>query len=187
MLFRAIVPESHDAAAALRTFGLDASLAKYGGTWAEGHPFYELVTAGALRDKITTFRIARFHLLRPARFWKHIKMMLGSAFLLRDFYSNFERAAGYPRAERSQAFSAWSGFHKYVLEPIARWLLIALVLCAAGWHGRGRARGSQGATSSLAPSCSPVARRRCSPSCWATAGTTSSTFTFSICCSMRAW
>jgi hypothetical protein len=131
MVFRAIVPESHDAAADLKTFGLDPSLAKYGGTWAEGHPFYELVTGGAFHDKITTFRIARFYLLRPARFWKHIKVMLGSAFLLRDFYGNFEKAAGDPRAARSEAFSAWSGFHKNVLEPFARWIFFGLVVCAA--------------------------------------------------------
>jgi len=131
MVFRSIVPESHDAAADLRTFGLDPSLANYGGTWAEGHPFYELVTGGAFRDKITTVRIARFYLLRPARFWKHIKVMLGSAFLLRDFYGNFEKAAGYPRATRSQSFSAWSEFHQNALEPFARWMFFVLLLSAA--------------------------------------------------------
>jgi hypothetical protein len=132
MVFRAIVPESHDPGADLRTLGLDPALAKYGGTFAEGHPFYELVTGGAFRDRITPWRIARFYLLRPARFWKHIKVMLGSAFLLRDFYGNFEKAAGYPMAAKSQAFSAWSGFHRKVLEPLARGLFFVLLICPAG-------------------------------------------------------
>jgi hypothetical protein len=135
MVFRAIVPESHDAAADLQTFGLDPSLAKYGGTWAEGHPFYELVTGGAFHDKITTFRIVRFYLLRPARFWKHIKVMLASAFLLRDFYGNFEKAAGYPRATQSHAFSVWSELHKNLLEPLARWIFFGLLLSGAALGG----------------------------------------------------
>lgn len=128
MVFRAIIPESHDAAADLRTLGLDPALAKYGGTWAEGHPFYELVTGGAFRDKITPWRIARFYLLRPARFWKHIKVMLGSAFVMRDFYGNFEKAEGYGAAARSQAFAVWSGFHRSVLERGARLLFFLLLI-----------------------------------------------------------
>ncbi|HKE29586.1 MAG TPA: hypothetical protein VKB88_44865 [Bryobacteraceae bacterium] len=131
MVFRAIIPESHDPAADLRTFGLDPGLAKYSGTFAEGHPFYELVAAGAFRDHITPFRIASFYLTRPARFWKHIKVMLSSAFLLRDFYGNFEKSAGLPIAARSQAFSAWSDFHKKVLEHAARAILFVLLLSPA--------------------------------------------------------
>ena len=131
MVFRAIVPESHDPAADLRTLGLDPALAKYGGTWAEGHPFYELVTGGAFRDRITPWRITRFYLARPARFWKHIKVMLGSAFLLRDFYGNFEKAAGNGVAARSQAFAVWSGFHQNVLERVARALFFVLLICPA--------------------------------------------------------
>ena len=136
MVFRSIVPESHDPAADLRTLGLDPALAKYGGTFAEGHPFYELVTGGAFRDRITPWRIARFYLLRPARFWKHTKVMLGSAFVMRDFYGNFEKAAGYPVAARSQAFSLWSGFHANVFERGARPLFFLLVLCppALAWR-----------------------------------------------------
>ena len=132
MVFRSIVPESHHPGADLQTLGLDPSLAKYGGTWAEGHPFYELVTSGAFREKITPLTIARFYLLRPARLWKHIKVMLGSAFLLRDFYGNFEKSAGRGVAARSQAFSLWSRFHAACLERAARPLFFLLLLCPLG-------------------------------------------------------
>ena len=89
------------------------------------------MTGGAFRGKITTFTIARFYLLRPARFWKHIKVMLGSAFVLRDFYGNFEKAAGYPPATRSRAFSLWSQFHAVWLERASRPLFFLLLLCPA--------------------------------------------------------
>ena len=130
MVFRAIIPESHRPAADLQVLGLDPGLAKYGGTWAEGHPFYELVTEGAFRSKITPFTIARFYLLRPARFWKHIKVMLGAAFLLRDFYGNYEKSTGYPPATRSREFSLWSRFHAAVLERASRPWFFLLLLCA---------------------------------------------------------
>lgn len=136
MVFRAIVPESHHPAEDLQILGLDPSLAKYGGTWAEGHPFYELVTGGAFNEKITPFTIARFYLLRPARFWKHIKVMLGSAFLLRDFYGNFEKSAGYPPATRSRAFSFWSQFHAVWLARAALVVFFVLLLgpVALAWR-----------------------------------------------------
>jgi hypothetical protein len=137
MVFRAIVPESKNPAADLQVLGLDPGLAKYGGTWAEGHPFYELVKSGAFRKQITPFTMARFFLLRPARFWKHIKVMLGSAFELRDFYGNFEKGAGYPRAARSSAFSLWSQFHAGALSRAVRPLFFLLLVCpmavAVGW------------------------------------------------------
>jgi hypothetical protein len=130
MVFRAIIPESHHPGEDLQVLGLDPQLAKYGGTWAEGHPFYELVNGGAFHSKITPFKIALFYLLRPARFWKHIKVMLGAAFLLRDFYGNYEKSTGYPPATRSQAFSLWSRFHAAVLERASRPLFFALLVCA---------------------------------------------------------
>jgi hypothetical protein len=132
MVFRSIIPESKDPAADLRVLGLDPELAKYGGTWAEGHPFYELVTGGAFRNRITPFTIARFYLMRPARFWRHIKVMLGSAFVLRDFYGNFEKGAGYPAAARSSAFSLWSQFHQNSLSRAGRLIFFLLLLCPAG-------------------------------------------------------
>jgi hypothetical protein len=141
MVFRSIVPESHHPQADLASFGLDPNLAKYGGTWAEGHPFYELVTGGAFRKQITPFTIARFYLLRPARLWKHIKVMLGSAFLLRDFYGNFEKSTGYPAATRSMRFSLWSGFHEKALKPAARWIFFLLLTgIPAAIYCRRRAR-----------------------------------------------
>ena len=132
MVFRAIVPESRNPGADLRVLGLDPDLAKYGGTWANGHPFYELVTRGAFRRQITPFTIAGFFLARPARFWKHIKVMLPSALELRDFYGNFEKSAGYPAAARSQAFSLWSQFHAQSLARIGRLIFFLLVLCPLG-------------------------------------------------------
>jgi hypothetical protein len=132
MVFRAIIPESKNPAADLRVLGLDPGLAKYGGTWAEGHPFYELVTSGVFRKQVTPFTIARFYLLRPARFWKHIKVMLGSAFDLRDFYGNFEKGEGFPAAARSHAFSLWSQFHRNSLARAGKLIFFLLVLCPIG-------------------------------------------------------
>jgi len=130
MLFRSIIPESQDPAADLATFGLDPSLARYRGTWAEGQPFYAMVTAGIFDRQATPFAIARFYLLRPARLWKHLKVMLRSTFLLRDFYGNFEKAAGYPPATQSRAFTAWSAFHTHVLARAGRGILFLLLLAA---------------------------------------------------------
>jgi len=132
MVFRSIIPESKNPAADLRILGLDPGLAKFGGTWAGGHPFDELVAGGAFRKQITPFTIARFYLLRPARFWKHIKVMLSSAFWLRDYYGNFEKRAGYPPAARSHAFSLWSQFHETWLLRAGRLAFFLLLLCPIG-------------------------------------------------------
>jgi hypothetical protein len=61
--------------------------------------------------------------------------MLGSAFLLRDFYGNFEKSAGRGIAARSQAFSLWSRFHAAWLERAARpiFFLLLLSMSAIAW------------------------------------------------------
>lgn len=129
MVFSAILVESKDPRADLRTLGLDPDLARYAGTgaWTEGTVFPKLVASGALGEKVTIFTVERFYLLRPARLWRHLKAALPKITFLRpEWYGNFEPSAGLPPAALSQRFNLWSGFHEHVLPRLSKWIVFAL-------------------------------------------------------------
>jgi hypothetical protein len=131
MIFAAILPESHDPGADLRTLGLDPELVRYTGTgaWSAGTGFPELVMTPAFRA-ITSFTVARFYLLRPARMWRRTKAVLPKITFMRpEWYGNFEPSAGVPPAALSRAFTLWSGFHEHILPAFSKLLLFGL----GGW------------------------------------------------------
>ena len=132
MTFSAILVESKNPRADLRTLGLDPDLARYAGTgaWTEGTAFPQLAASGALGEKVTIFTVLRFYLLRPARLWRHLKAMLPKITFLRpEWYGNFEPSAGVPPAALSEKLNLWSGFHEHVLPRFSKWIVFALAAC----------------------------------------------------------
>lgn len=149
VLFMSIVPESKTPEADLSALGLDPELAKFSGTgaWTPRTAMYDLARTGALGDRVTPGTVVRFYLVRPARMWRHAKVMLPIAFSLRpEWCGNFERSAGRPPGAKSSSFSLWSVFHERVLTWIGKaivvMLLIAPVILIVEWirspeRGRG--------------------------------------------------
>jgi hypothetical protein len=133
-MFLAILPESRNPSADLKAFGLQPALAEYSGTgaWSPGSAFQGMVESGLIGNQITHAAIARFYLQRPARIWRHAKILLPIAFSLRpEWCGNFERTAGHPPGARSAAFTLWSGFHQQVLRRIGKLILILLFFSPA--------------------------------------------------------
>jgi len=131
MIFSGILPESKTPEADLRSLGLDPQLAKYSGTgaWSPRTYFPQMAASGVLQ-RVNTFSVLRFYLMRPARMWRRLHGLLPKiTFLRRDWYGNFEPAAGLPPAAQSRAFTLWSGFHQQVLPSFSKWIVFAL----AGW------------------------------------------------------
>jgi hypothetical protein len=131
MIFRAVLPESKSPAEDLKALGLDPQLARYAGTaaWSAGTHFDALAASGTL-DRVNNFTVLRFYLLRPARMWRRVRMVLPKITFLRgEWYGNFEPSSGMPPAALSQAFNLWSGFHEHVLPRFTRIILLAL----CGW------------------------------------------------------
>jgi hypothetical protein len=135
MVFSAVLVESKDPRADLRTLGLDPDLARYAGTgaWTAGTAFPELAASGTLGAKVTIFTVERFYLLRPARLWRHLKATLPKITFLRpEWYGNFEASAGLPPATLSEKFNVWSGFHEHVLPKFSKWIVFALAAWPLG-------------------------------------------------------
>jgi hypothetical protein len=143
MVFSGILADSKNPAADLRVLGLDPQLAKYAGTgaWSAGTDFPEVAASGVLQ-RVNTFTVLRFYLLRPARMWRRLHRLLPTITYLRwHGYGNFEPSAGLPPSAQSRAFTLWSGFHEHVLPPVNQWIVFALAgwpLLAAGRWLRGR-------------------------------------------------
>jgi hypothetical protein len=140
VLFMSIVPESKTPDADLNALGLDPELVKFSGTgaWTPRTAMYDLARTGALGDRVTPGTVARFYLARPARMWRHARIMLPIAFLLRpEWCGNYERSAGHPPGARSYSFSLWSAFHERILGRAAKanvvLLLIAPFILIAMW------------------------------------------------------
>ena len=90
---------------------------------------YDLARTGALGDRVTPVAVARFYLARPARMWRHAKVMLPIAFSLRpEWCGNFEQSAGRPAGAKSGSFSLWSAFHERVLARAAKAILVMLLI-----------------------------------------------------------
>jgi len=129
MVFAAVLPESKDPRADLRALGLDPRLAQYSGTgaWSPKTAFPELAFSGVLEQRVTTFTVLRFYLLRPARLWRHLHTVLPQAMSLRlEGYGNFEPSADLPPRTLSHAFGLWSAFHERVLAHCGKWIVFAL-------------------------------------------------------------
>jgi hypothetical protein len=140
MIFGAVLPESKDPQADLRALGLDPQLAKYAGTgaWSAGTGFPQVAASGVLQ-RVNTFTVLRFYLLRPARLWRRLHGLLPRiAFLRWSGYGNFEPSAGLPPAAQSRAFTLWSGFHERILPFVNKWIVFALaawpLLAARQWY-----------------------------------------------------
>ena len=95
-----------------------------------GNGFDELTARGVIGHRVTLATLARFYLARPARLWRHVHSLLPTALTLRTHYGNFKISAGYPPMTRSGAFSLWSGVHRRVLSPLAKWILFSFLLPA---------------------------------------------------------
>jgi hypothetical protein len=139
-MFLAILPESRNPSADLKTMELEAGFVKYSGTgaWSPGSGFHEMVASGLIGNKITHLAIGTFYLRHPARIWRHAKILLPIAFSLRpEWCGNFERTAGRAPGARSTAFTLWSSFHEQVLRRIGGPILILLffspAIAAAAW------------------------------------------------------
>jgi hypothetical protein len=131
MVFSGILGDSKDPGADLRALGLDPQLAKYAGTgaWSAGTYFPQMAASGALQ-RVNTFTVLRFYLLRPLRMWRRLHGLLPQITFLRwHGYGNFEPSAGLPPSAQSRGFTLWSGFHERVLPPVNKWIVFAL----AGW------------------------------------------------------
>jgi hypothetical protein len=129
MVFSGILGDSKDPAADLRALGLDPQLARYAGTgaWSAGTYFPEMAASRVL-ERVNTFTVLRFYLLRPARMWRRLHGLLPQiTFLRRGTYGNFEPSAGLPPGAQSRAFTLWSGFHEHVLPPVNKWIVFGLV------------------------------------------------------------
>lgn len=73
--------------------------------------------------------LARFYLQRPARMWRHAKVMLPVVFFLRpEWCGNFEKSAGFAPGSKSRSFSLWSMLHERLLSRIGKAILIALLI-----------------------------------------------------------
>jgi hypothetical protein len=131
LLFLSVIPESRNPAADLQALGLDWRLqdSSRTGAWSPDTRYPELETTGDIGAKVTQFRLLRFYLARPARFWRHIQAKLPTAMLMRPPYGNFEPDAGPPHLSR--AFALWSDFHEHVLQRVAKWILFLLLAPAA--------------------------------------------------------
>jgi hypothetical protein len=147
MLFTAILGESKNPAADLKTLGLNPELDKFAGTgaWSPGAPFYDTVASGVVGKRVTSATIAGFFLSHPSRVWRHIGKVLPQAFSLRPPYGNFERSAGKPPGAHSRSFSLWSWFHERCPRRIGVMILIVLPMSLAvgalAWvRARDRAR-----------------------------------------------
>ena len=128
MIFSGILGDSKTPAADLRALGLDPQLARYAGTgaWTPGTYFPQMAAAGTLQ-RVNTFAVLRFYLLRPARMWRRLHGLLPKiTFLSNDWYGNFEPSSGLPPAAHSRAFRVWSTLHERVLPAVNKWLLFAL-------------------------------------------------------------
>jgi hypothetical protein len=129
MIFMAVLPESKNPSEDLRALGLDPQLVRFSGTgaWSPGTAFPDTKLTGDIGTTVTFFTVFRFYLLRPARFWRHVKSILPRAMWLRpEWCGNFELDAGFAPGARSTSFSLWSRFHEGVLTPLARWILFGL-------------------------------------------------------------
>ena len=129
MVFSGILGDSKDPAADLRALGLDPQLARYAGTgaWSAGTYFPEMAASRVL-ERVNTFTVLRFYLLRPARMWRRLHGLLPQVtFLRRGTYGNFEPSAGLPPGAQSRAFTLWSGFHEHILPPMNKWMVFGLV------------------------------------------------------------
>jgi hypothetical protein len=131
VVFSGILGDSKDPAADLRALGLDPQLAKYAGTGAwTPNTYYPQMAASGVLQRVSTFTVLGFYLLRPARMWRRLHALLPTiTFLRRNWYGNFEPSAGLPPAAQSRAFTVWSGFHEHVLPAVNKWIVFAL----AGW------------------------------------------------------
>jgi hypothetical protein len=137
-----IVPESKNSKADLAALGLDPEYAKFSGSgaWTEGTALYDMARTGLIGERVTSASVARFYLARPGRMWRHAKIMLPVAFLLRpEWCGNFERSAGFAPGSKSRSFSLWSGFHEHVLARVAKPILVVLLIAPmaliAAWIG----------------------------------------------------
>ena len=139
-MFLAILPESRNPAADLKSLGLESELIKYSGTgaWSPGSGYEQMVESGLIGKRITHLSIAGFYFEHPARIWRHAKTLLPIAFSLRpEWCGNFERSAGRGPGARSTAFTLWSGFHEQVLRRAGKLILILLcvspLIAATAW------------------------------------------------------
>jgi hypothetical protein len=129
MVFMAILPESKSPSTDLEALGLSPELVRYSGTgaWSAGSAFADLKLTGAIGTEVTSLSVFRFYLLRPARLWSHLKLVLPRAMWLRpEWCGNFELEAGFAPGARSTSFSFWSRVHEGVFTPLAKLILFAL-------------------------------------------------------------
>jgi hypothetical protein len=131
VVFSGILGDSKDPAADLRALGLDPQLARYAGSGAwTPNTYYPQMAASGVLQRVNTFTVLGFYLLRPARMWRRLHALLHTiTFLRRNWYGNFEPSAGLPPAAQSRAFTVWSGFHEHILPAVNKWIVFAL----AGW------------------------------------------------------
>jgi hypothetical protein len=151
MVFMAVLPESKNPSTDLAALGLNPELVRYSGTgaWSAGTAFADLKLTGAIGTTVTSLSVCRFYLMRPARLWKHLKSVLPRAMWLRpEWCGNFELDAGFAPGARSTSFSLWSHVHERALTPLAKPILLALVVSLPvtllGWRrlaGPARRRG----------------------------------------------
>jgi hypothetical protein len=135
VIFFGVLPESEDARSDLKALGLDPSYARYSGTlpWSPGTGVADGTLVSALQANVSSFSLMEFYLRRPARMWRHLQSRLPIALSLRpEFCGNFDRSAGRPPGDRSNAVTLWSRFHERYLSRIAALLLSALLLVPVG-------------------------------------------------------
>jgi len=122
-IFLAILPDSKDPGADLKSLGMDPRYAAYSGTgaWTERTAIQELVGDGTIGKRITPATVAGFYARHPARMWARAKILLPIAFSLRpEWCGNFERSAGYPHGAKTTHFALWSAIHEQVLSRIGQ-------------------------------------------------------------------
>jgi len=134
MIFSGILPETKNPAADLVALGLDPQLARYAGSgaWTQNTDFPALAESGVLENKVTTFTILRFYVLRPARLWRRLHGVFPVITSLEPPYGNFEESTGFPPVTLTRGFRLWSNFHAHVLAFSSKWIVFALAVWPAG-------------------------------------------------------
>ena len=130
LVFLAIVPESRNASADLKSLGARPTASgttRPRGAWSSNTAFPTLHESGAIGRVVTLPTVVRFYLLRPTRMWRpHPDEAAAGDVVASGVVRNFERPAGYPPGARSSAFAVWSDFHQRALVHGIKYILFLL-------------------------------------------------------------
>lgn len=132
-VFLEMLPNSPDPQADLRALGLDPGLARLSGTNAfqPDTPAREPGFKPEFFDRVSSTKILRFYLARPARLTALLGRGAGDALDFRPpEVGNFTREEGRSPGAHTQSFAIWSRVHAWVGNIAV--ILVVMTLCLAG-------------------------------------------------------